>query len=267
MAPAVLRRLVWLIPALAVACHDAAPPATSACDGHAIRMGVASSLREVALGLQEDLRAKAPPIETEAVFGASSVLARQIELGAPMDLLVSADPEIVARLGDEGRIDPASVREIARGELVLMARDGWAEMETARAALESDRLRRIAVPAAAVPLGRYARAWLDGQDLLDGLRSRIVITEHARATLAAVDGGSVDLALVYASDAQRAAHARAVARIDSAEHPPIRYVEARVATSADCDAVDDVARAWTEPAARARLAAQGFRQAEEDAGP
>lgn len=259
--------LIAAIVAIAIACHDAEPPGRSACGGEPVRMGVASSLREVADGLRKDLAADASPIATETIFGASSVLARQIELGAPMDLIVSADQDIVERLAERGLVDAASVREIARGGLVLLAREGFADAADARTALGSDALRRIALPARAVPLGRYARTWLDAERALPSLGSRIVITEHARATLAAVDGGVVDLAVVYASDARLAVHARVVERIDADAHPPIRYVAARVSAAKACPAVDRALAAWTTRNARARLAALGFGAAAMDASP
>ena len=136
------------------------------CERRAVRMAVASSLREVALALIDDLAGGDEAIAVETSFGASSALARQLELGAPIDLIVSADAEIVETLGRSGAIDPGSQREIARGRLVLAAPIRSELPDQLRAALESPDFDRIALPAAAVPLGRYARAWLAGQGLL-----------------------------------------------------------------------------------------------------
>ena len=48
-------------------------------------------------------------------------------------------------------------------------------------------MHRIALPSPVVPLGRYARSWLQARGVLDAVSPRLVVTEHARATLAAVE--------------------------------------------------------------------------------
>ena len=77
-----------------LACHDAPGGEPVDCSGRSVRMGVASSLREVARPLREELLARDEPIDVEMIFGASSTHARQLALGAPMraeDILVSLD--------------------------------------------------------------------------------------------------------------------------------------------------------------------------------
>jgi molybdate transport system substrate-binding protein len=65
--------------------------------------------------------------------------------------------------------------------------------------------------------------------MLARLEPRIVRTEHARATLAAVDLGHADAAIVYATDARLARSARVAFEIPEAEQPRIVYVAARIA--------------------------------------
>jgi molybdate transport system substrate-binding protein len=99
--------------------------------------------------------------------------------------------------------------------------------EIARPAdLARSELRRIALPAAAVPLGHYAREWLGSLGLLAALEPRLVTTEHARATLAAVDGGHAEAGIVYATDAREARSARVAFTPPDAEQPRIVYVAA-----------------------------------------
>jgi molybdate transport system substrate-binding protein len=54
--------------------------------------------------------------------------------------------------------------------------------------------------------------------------ARAVRTEHARATLVAVDHGLVDLAIVYVTDARLARRARVALAIPDSEQPRIDYV-------------------------------------------
>ena len=58
------------------------------------------------------------------VLGASGMLARQIEQGAPYDVFLSANERFVADLAKSGRLAPDSVRVYAYGRLGLWSRDG-----------------------------------------------------------------------------------------------------------------------------------------------
>jgi molybdate transport system substrate-binding protein len=231
-------------------------------------MGVASSLREVASSLEQELLARDEPIDVDMIYGASSAHARQLMHGAPMDVLVSADAAIVEDLVRRGLIVSGSVFEFARGRLVLIASENWNSPGPGVSkqnipklgidALDAPELKRIAVPSAAVPLGRYVRHWLESGGRLDELEGKIVTTEHARATLSAVDAGHVDLAIVYESDARLADRAVVLARIEPSEYPAIRYVAARVAAAPACPAIGEALAAWAIPTTSARLVELGF---------
>ena len=181
---------VLLLSAFGLACHDGPADATVDCLERSVRMGVASSLREVASSLRQELLERDEPIDVEMIFGASSAQARQLVFGAPMDVLVSADAAIVDDLVQRGLLESGSVLEFARGRLVLAASANWHSLNGGIDALDSAELKRIAVPSAAVPLGRYVRHWLEKQSRLEGLEGKIVTTEHARATLSAVDAAT-----------------------------------------------------------------------------
>lgn len=249
---------------LALSCSgdsDAGADQVSVCAHRPVRMAVASSLKEIAVGITESLSSRVPSIEVELILGASSAHARQLTLGAPIDVIVSADAEIIDQLRDQRLVASDSLTEIARGRLVLLESPQRAERNGTRDPadiLRHSDFQRLAVPAAAVPLGRYARRWLESRGLAEGLTGRLVTTEHARATLAAVDTGHVDFAIVYASDARLARRARLVAEIDSGQHPAIRYVAARSLNSPPCDSIGAAHGAWSEPAARAELVRSGF---------
>ncbi|HEB89075.1 MAG TPA: molybdate ABC transporter substrate-binding protein, partial [Deltaproteobacteria bacterium] len=153
------------------------------CADRPVRMAVASSLRDVAEELRRTLRMQPDPVEVEPVFGASSILARQLALGAPIDVFVSADAGIVEDLVDRDLLDGESAFEFARGRLVLVGRNEASAADAGPDILASPGLERIAIPSPAVPLGRYATSWLRSRGWLTALAGRIVRTENARATL------------------------------------------------------------------------------------
>jgi len=202
----------------------------------------------------EDLR---PEARVQLTFGASSFLAAQIRAGAPVDVFVSADTRIVDHLVAEGLVEPEGHAAFAGNRLVVVARPGLAPRPGSPDELDAPGIRRVAIPNGAVPVGRYAREWLARRGLLDRLAPRFVVTEHARATLAAVDAGHADVAIVYATDARLARAAEPAFEVPADEQPTIVYAAARVGEpTADSAAFF---RWLGGPAAREILARAGFR--------
>ena len=67
--------------------------------------------------------------------------------------------------------------------------------------------------------------------LLKAVEARLVQTENVRATLAAVDAGNADAAIVYATDARGAASAKVAFEVPASEQPRIVYVALRARDS------------------------------------
>ena len=216
----------------------------------------AVSLREPLSAIAREFEAENPGTTVFLTFGASSTLAAQARAGAPLDVFLSADPSLVERLETEGLAAPASTRDCARNGLVGVAAP---ELETPLVEptdLLSPGIRRIAMPAAAVPVGRYAREWLAERELLAAIEERVVQTEHARATLAAVSAGNADAAVVYATDARTTRGAKVAFPVPRSEQPPIVY------TATQLTQADPAANAFLDflsgDRARRHLEAAGF---------
>ncbi len=193
-----------------------------------ILVGAAVSLREPLTEIAELWEKRRSETRVRLSFAASSTLAAQIRAGAPLDVFTSADVRIVEALGAEGLLDGEGATFATNRLVVLVSRDAGAPLE-GPADLLAPGLRRLAVPGGAVPVGRYAREWLRSRGLLSRLEPRLVRTEHARATLAAVDLGHADAAIVYATDARVARSARLAFEVAAAEQPRIEYAAALVA--------------------------------------
>jgi molybdate transport system substrate-binding protein len=193
--------------------------------GEEIVVSAAASLREPLTRLERAFES-AQQGSVALSFGASSWLAAQIRAGAPVDVFLSADERQVAALDGDGLVSGATRVVFARNELALVVspRAGIDIVEPGD--LAQPGLRRFALPAAAVPLGHYARQWLERHGLIDALGDRLVQTADARATLAAVELGQADAALVYATDAALVRRARRVLKPPHEEQPPIVYVGA-----------------------------------------
>lgn len=221
-----------------------------------LMVAAAVSLREPLSAIARAYETKHPDTVVRIAFGASSLLAAQVRAGAPIDVFVSADEAIVGRLDEAGLLEEGGRFTLARNRLVVVARpDADFELERAEQ-LAGPGVRRLAIPDAAVPVGRYAREWLAGRGLLEALGPRIVLTEHARATLAAVDFGHADAAVVYATDARLARFARVAFEVPTDQQPSIAYAAARIRATPEHAA--DFLRFLRGPEARAALEAAGF---------
>lgn len=127
------------------------------------------------------------------VLGASGLLARQLEQGAPYDVFLSANERFVEDLAKSGRLVPASVRVYAYGRLGLWSRDGSVTR------LEQLRERRIvhlaiANPASA-PYGAAARELLESAGLWPAVESKVVYGENVRQALQFAESGNADAAI------------------------------------------------------------------------
>lgn len=136
-------------------------------------------------------------------FAASSTLARQIEAGAPADILASANTAWMDYLGERGLTDADSVTVPVRNSLVLVGnRQRFGDGATLALALDElhPGERLVLGDPAHVPAGIYARQALQAMDLWDGLQGRLAYASDVRAALALVARGEAPLGLVYLTD-------------------------------------------------------------------
>lgn len=165
-----------------------AEPVTVACAA-----SVADAIK--ALG---EAYSKQTGVDVIVVPGATGLLARQLREGAPYDAFFSADEETARALVGEGLLSNESVREYARGEVVLAARPGGVFRADAEASLrDATALRIVAIPQPeTAPYGRAAKAWLTSSKLEETLGSRLVISGDVGATMSLLKTGNADAAFV-----------------------------------------------------------------------
>jgi len=151
-------------------------------------------------------------------WGSSGDLARQILAGAPAELFLSADEARVDALEKAGLV--ASRRDLLANRLVVVVpKDSPAKLASAA---ELVSLSKIAMgDPATVPAGTYGKQWLERAGAWSGLASRIVPTLDVRAALTAVEGGAVDAAIVYRTDAAISRNVRVA--FEPSEQPRIVY--------------------------------------------
>ena len=157
-------------------------------------------------------------------FGGSSALARQIEQGAPADIFISADQAQMDLLESKGLIETATRTDLLGNSLVIVtASENGAPVHQPQD-LAKPAIQRIALgDPKAVPIGVYARQFLEQEGLWHSLASKIVPTESVRAALAAVEAGNADASIVYKTDALISKRVKTVYVVPPGKGPLIRY--------------------------------------------
>ena len=123
-----------------------------------LHIGAASSLRNVVDTWVADFGTKHPKHEVVASYGASSTLAAQLRAGAPLHLLLLADPEMGKSLAAE--LDLPAATPFARNRLVVVARDAALRTVDVRGRQKESRTAAAAVPSGLV--GAVWRCWRIG---------------------------------------------------------------------------------------------------------
>ena len=122
--------------------------------------------------------------------GASGMLARQVENGAPYDVFLSANERFVKELVKAGRILPESAQVYATGRLGLWSRSG--EIRDLKA-LTGGGVRRVAIATPAhAPYGAAARQALERSGLWRQLEGKLVYGENVRQAFEYAESGNAD---------------------------------------------------------------------------
>ena len=170
---------------------------------------------------------KAAQVAVKSSFDSSSVLARQIEAGAPADVFFSADTAWMDYLQSRNLIKPGSRKDLLGNSLVLVApAQSQIQLKIAPhfpllAALGDGRL--ATGDPDSVPSGRYARSALAKLGVWDEIAPRLARAENVRVALLYVTRGEAPLGIVYASDALADKGVRVVDTFPADTHEPIVY--------------------------------------------
>jgi molybdate transport system substrate-binding protein len=188
-------------------------------------------------------------------FAASGSVARQIEAGAPADVVVLADRPWMDRLAKAERIESGSRIDLLRNRLVLIAPADAPRQPEPLASLQGGNTRLVIGDPESVPAGAYAREWLQSRGLWTTVQSRLATATDVRAVRSFVQRGEAGLGIVYRSDVVGASDVRVVFEPPASEQPDIVYPAALTATSASARPFLDYLRG---PEAAAIFRERGF---------
>ena len=193
-------------------------------------------------------------------FGASSLLARQIEKGAPADVFFSADEAKMDDLDKKNLLQPATRRSLLSNLLVIVVSADSSTAPKSSSDLTKPEYRKLALAETqTVPAGIYAREYLQKLGLWDRVKDKVVPAENVRAALAAVESGNVEAGIVYKTDALTSKKVKIAVEIPAAEGPKISYPVAVLKSSRESERAKIFVDYLSGPAAGSIFEKFGFR--------
>ncbi|WP_439407809.1 molybdate ABC transporter substrate-binding protein [Bradyrhizobium sp. DASA03076] len=175
-------------------------------------------------------------IKFSVSYAASSVLAKQIEQGAPADVFVSADTDWMDYAVSKKTIDAPSRVNLLGNSIVLIApKDARIDNVTIAQGFDLAKLAgdgRIATgDVKSVPAGKYAKAALEKLGALQAAEPKFAMAESVRAALTLVARGEANLGIVYSTDAKVEPGVKIVGTFPADSHPAIIYPVAATTTA------------------------------------
>ena len=169
-------------------------------------------------------------------YAASSVLARQIEQGAPADVFVSADTDWMDYAASKKTInEPTRVNLLGNSIVLIAPKDSRIDNVTIAPGLDLAKLAgdgKIATgDVKSVPAGKYAKAALEKLGAWQAAAPKFAMAESVRAALTLVARGEAVLGIVYSTDAKVEPGVKIVGTFPADSHPAIIYPVAATATA------------------------------------
>lgn len=184
-----------------------------------INLSVAASLKEVINELSDSFAKKHPGVKFLKNYGASGVLAKQIESGAPSDIFIAANLEWMDYLKKKKLVDTASIGTFTYNTLVFAGAPGKASSMQ-----DLKKLERIAIGSPkSVPAGEYAMEAFKKAGIDKQLEKKLIMARDVRECLMYAERGEVDGAFVYKTDALQAKQARILFTVPQELHPRVTY--------------------------------------------
>ena len=167
-------------------------------------------------------------------YAGSATLARQIEMGAPADIFISANTAWMDYLSDIDLIHKPSRFNLASNRLVLVSdlSDIIITLEKPLELIDQLDNEYLAMGLVnSVPAGIYGKQALTYYKLWGPLKEQVAQSDNVRSALALVASGEAPFGIVYHSDAVVESKVSIIATFPESSHDPILYPAAAVKES------------------------------------
>ncbi|MDQ1509181.1 MAG: molybdate transport system substrate-binding protein [Actinomycetota bacterium] len=210
-------------------------PSSSTKPGGSIKVLAASSLTKGFTALAKQFESAHPGSHVNLSFASSSILAEQIQSGAPADVFASADQKNMSKLQTAGAVT-GTPEVFAKNQMEIAVAPG----NPKHIATVSDLAKSgiiVVLCASEAPCGKYADQLLEQDKVTLTPKSREL---DVKATLTKVASGDADAAIVYVTDVKGAS-----GNVDGIEIPAGQNVFATLPIAALKDAKNAaLADAW-----------------------
>ena len=160
-----------------------------------IQVAAAASLTDVTKKLASEFKKEHKNADIKFNYGGSGALRKQIESGAPVDVFMSANTKDVDALKDKNKAH--DTYKYAKNSLVLIG-DKDSNYTSVKDLKGNDKLALGEVKT--VPAGKYAKQYLDNNNLFKEVESKIVYAKDVKQVLNYVEKGNAQEGFVYKTD-------------------------------------------------------------------
>ncbi|NMO95899.1 molybdate ABC transporter substrate-binding protein [Paenibacillus lemnae] len=142
-----------------------------------------------------------PEVTLKFNYGASGALQKQIQEGAPADLFLSASPQYMNLLIEQGLVKENQQKTLLANTLVVVRAPDKGAL-TKLQDLNQDDVKHVTIGIPeSVPAGSYAKEVLTEEGLWTPLQDKLVQAKDVRQVLQYVETGNADVGFVYKTDA------------------------------------------------------------------
>jgi molybdate transport system substrate-binding protein len=228
-----MHRLAGFLVAVAILCGSTTPPASA--QEKNLTVFAAASMKNALDDVDTAYTAKTG-VKVTASYAASSVLAKQIDQGAPADIFLSADTDWMDYATARKIVNDATRTNLLGNSIVLIApKDSPIGDVAIAGGFDLAKLAgngKIATgDVTSVPVGKYAKAALEKLGAWQAAAPKFAMAESVRAALILVARGEAALGIVYATDAKVEPGVKIIGTFPPDSHPAIIYPVAATTTA------------------------------------
>jgi molybdate transport system substrate-binding protein len=220
-----MKHFAKILFAVAILCGSTILPA--AAQEKNLTVFAAASMKNALDDVDAAYTAKAG-VKIAASYAASSVLAKQIDQGAPADIFLSADTDWMDYAATRKTVNEATRTNLLGNSIVLIApKDSQIGDVTIGPGFDLAKLAgngKIATgDVNSVPVGKYAKAALEKLGAWQAAAPKFAMAESVRAALTLVARGEAVLGIVYSTDAKVEPGVKVIGTFPPDSHPAIIY--------------------------------------------
>lgn len=203
-----------------------------------LNVSAAASLKDVMAAITKEYSGA----QIKFNFASSGTLQRQIENGAPVDVVILAADSNMDELQKAKLIDASTRGVLAQNRLVLVVPKNSRLPIRSFADLQKTEVEKVAIGAPqSVPAGKYAQQVLEKIGIWKQVEKKAIRGKDVREVLTQVEQGNVDAGIVYLTDAALSSKVKVISIAPVKLHERIRYPFAVVQDSKNQNAAKNFA--------------------------